>query len=123
FSQAHRFWSEQGFSLLGQVFDYEIYNYLDMLYAYLSLNMGLVVAAGVLFLNALAVWRAGKDRDEILLLILIMFQAYSLLEHEHFKMIYGFYPLLLGYTLWPTVGEVERWFGKKIRQTAGKAGK
>ncbi|MCD8249921.1 MAG: hypothetical protein LUC60_08760 [Lachnospiraceae bacterium] len=123
FSLAHRFWSEQGFSLLGQVFDYEIYNYLDMLYAYLSLNMGLVVAAGVLFLNALAVWRAGKDRDEILLLILIMFQAYSLLEHEHFKMIYGFYPLLLGYTLWPTVGEVERWFGKKIRQTAGKAGK
>ncbi|MCD8363515.1 MAG: hypothetical protein LUC98_11280 [Lachnospiraceae bacterium] len=116
FYLAHRFWSEQGFSLLGQVFDSGAYGYLDMLYAYLSLNMGILVMIGVLFLNVLTAWRAGKDGNEGLLIVLIAFQAYGLMEHEHFKIIYSFYPLLLGYSLWPTAGEIAKWLEQKVRK-------
>ncbi|MCD8096626.1 MAG: hypothetical protein LUE31_00995 [Lachnospiraceae bacterium] len=119
FYAAQRFWSGEGFTLLGQLFDSGTYGYLDMLYAYLSLNMGLLVTAGYLLLLVFTIRRAGKDGNEGLLLILIAFQAYSLLEHEHFKIIYGFYPLLLGYGLWPTAGEITGWLERK--KSGGKS--
>ncbi|MCD7789948.1 MAG: hypothetical protein LUH55_05240 [Bacteroides thetaiotaomicron] len=112
---AYQFWNENGFSFWGQFFDSTTYNYLDMLYAYLSMNMGMAVMALVLCLNVLTIWHAGKEQNEGALLILISFQAYSLLEHEHFKILYSFYPLLLGYGLWPTIIEIEARLRRLVR--------
>ncbi|MCD7790697.1 MAG: hypothetical protein LUH55_09275, partial [Bacteroides thetaiotaomicron] len=116
FRQAYLFWRENGLSLWGQFFDSTVYNYLDMLYAYLSLNLGVVVMGLVLFLNILTVWHAGKEQNERLLLILIVFQAYSLLEHEHFKVLYGFYPLLTGFSLWSAIEDMKKCIGVIIHK-------
>lgn len=111
---AHSFWEEKGFSLLGQTAGSD--TYLDIMYTYLGLNYGIVVLVLFLFLNLLAIWKAFRDQNEKMLLMLLVFLTYSVLEHEHFKLISGFYPILLGHALWPVVEETVR----KIRSRAGR---
>ncbi|MFG6330246.1 MAG: hypothetical protein K1W28_00215 [Lachnospiraceae bacterium] len=100
---AHDAWVESGFCLLGQMVN--VY-YLDMMYAYLGLHMGVLVLLLFVFLSALAVGYAWRKRDEKLQLILIVYLVYSVLEHEHFKMLSGFYPLLLGSVFWAALEEL-----------------
>lgn len=94
---AHDTLELNGVSFLGQMVD--VY-YLDMMYAYLGLQMGVLVLLLFLFVNALALWYAWKQRDERMQIILIVYLTYSVLEHEHFKMLSGFYPILLGCAFW-----------------------
>ena len=112
---AHNFWMTEGFSFAGQIFDDAIHGYLDMLYAYLSLNMGMLVLIMFLVLGMIAIRGAWKQKDEKVLLILLVFSCYSLVEHEHFKMLNGFYPLLLGYYFWPFLDEIRGWIQKKLK--------
>lgn len=109
---AHNYWAAEGFSIVGQVFDNAKYTYLDILYPYLGLNYGIVVLLLFLLLNVIAIWRAYKTQDEKMLLILLVFLVYSLLEHEHFKMLSGFYPVLLGYALWLSIAGWQSHTGK-----------
>lgn len=111
---AHNFWKVEGFSVLGQIFDYEKYIYLDIMYAYLSLNLGMVVLGLFFALNIISIWEAFKRNDEKMLLILFVLLIYSLLEHEHFKMISGFYPILLGQPLWNMILDKFCCKGKEI---------
>lgn len=97
---AHNFWAAEGFSLFGQIFNYEQFVYLDMMYAYLSLNMGIIVLVCFIALNCVTVWTAYRKKDEKLLLMLLVLLIYSMLEHEHFKILSGYYPVVLGYGLW-----------------------
>ena len=99
---------DKGFTLFGQIFDNEAYGYLDIMYAYLGLNYGVIILILFIGLNLFAIWRAYKDNNEKLLIILLVFITYNLLEHEHFKMLSGFYPVLLGYYLWPWLEEKRR---------------
>ena len=110
---AHNFWVAEGFSFAGQLFDDEVYHYLDMMYAYLSLNMGFLVLLMFMVLSVIAIRGAWKQRDEKMLLIFFIFACYSLVEHEHFKMLSGFYPLLLGYYFWPFLDEIRGWIQVK----------
>ena len=110
---AHNFWAAEGFSFAGQMFDETIYHYLDMMYAYLSLNMGFLVLLMFMVLSVIAIRGAWKQRDEKMLLIFFIFACYSLVEHEHFKMLSGFYPLLLGYYFWPFLDEIRGWIQVK----------
>ena len=93
---ANRFWVDKGFTLFGQIFDNGTYGYLDIMYAYLGLNYGVIILLLFIGLNLFAIWQAYKDKNEKFLIILLIFITYSLLEHEHFKMLSGFYPVLLG---------------------------
>lgn len=106
---ANRFWAAQGFTLFGQVFDNTAYNYLDIMYAYLGLNYGVIILLLFIGLNLFAIWQAYKDKNEKFLIILLIFITYSLLEHEHFKMLSGFYPVLLGYYVWPWLDSCRVW--------------
>ena len=117
---ANRFWTAQGFTLFGQVFDNTAYNYLDIMYAYLGLNLGLIVLVGFLALNLLAIWNAYRQKDEKILIILLIFITYSLLEHEHFKMLSGFYPVLLGYYVWPWLNNCRVWMEQQWNRRNGK---
>lgn len=110
---AHNFWAAEGFSFAGQMFDETQYHYLDMMYAYLSLNMGFLVLLMFMVLSIIAIRGAWKQRDEKMLLIFFIFACYSLVEHEHFKMLNGFYPLLLGYYFWPFLDEIRGWIQEK----------
>jgi hypothetical protein len=98
---ANRFWVDKGFTLFGQIFDNGTYGYLDIMYAHLGLNYGVIILLLFIGLNLFAIWQAYKDKNEKFLIILLIFITYSLLEHEHFKMLSGFYPVLLGYYVWP----------------------
>ncbi|HBN57211.1 MAG TPA: hypothetical protein DD414_10590 [Lachnospiraceae bacterium] len=100
---AHNYWAAEGFSVAGQIFDNAKYTYLDILYPYLALNYGIIILLLFLILNGIAIWRAYKTQDEKMLLILLVFLIYSLLEHEHFKILSGFYPVLLGHALWSEI--------------------
>ncbi len=106
---AHNFWAAEGFSVAGQIFDNAKYTYLDILYPYLALNYGVIVLLLFLVLNGIAIWRAYKMQNEKMLLIFLTFFVYSLLEHEHFKILSGFYPVLLGYALWSAIAD---WRGR-----------
>lgn len=106
---ANRFWAAQGFTLFGQVFDNTAYNYLDIMYAYLGLNYGVIILLLFIGLNLFAIWQAYTDKNEKFLIILLIFITYSLLEHEHFKMLSGFYPVLLGYYVWPWLDSCRVW--------------
>lgn len=117
---ANRFWEAEGFTLFGQVFDNAVYNYLDIMYAYLGLNMGLVVLVGFLALNLLAIWNAYRQKDEKILIIMLVFITYSLLEHEHFKILSGFYPVLLGYYVWPRLNTCRVWMEQRWNRRNGK---
>ena len=106
---ANRFWADKGFTLFGQIFDNGTYGYLDIMYAYLGLNYGVIILLLFIGLNLFAIWQAYKDKNEKFLIILLIFITYSLLEHEHFKMLSGFYPVLLGYYLWPWLDSCRVW--------------
>ena len=79
------------------------------MYPYLALNYGVIVLLLFLVLNGIAIWRAYKMQNEKMLLIFLTFFVYSLLEHEHFKILSGFYPVLLGYALWSAIAD---WRGR-----------
>ena len=100
---------DKGFTLFGQIFDNGTYGYLDIMYAYLGLNYGVIILLLFIGLNLFAIWQAYKDKNEKFLIILLIFITYSLLEHEHFKMLSGFYPVLLGYYLWPWLDSCRVW--------------
>lgn len=117
---ANRFWADKGFTLLGQIFESEIYVYLDIMYAYLGLNYGIIILGLFLGLNLFAVWRAYKDKNEKYLIMLLTFITYNLLEHEHFKMLSGFYPVLLGYYLWPWLDNCRVWIVQRWNRRNGK---
>lgn len=112
---AHSFWEEKGFSLLGQTVGSD--TYLDIMYTYLGLNYGIVILILFLFVNILAIWKAFRNQNERMLLMMFVFITYSVLEHEHFKLINGFYSILLGYALWPMV---EEGFRKSQSMIVGK---
>ena len=106
---ANRFWAARGFTLFGQVFDNTAYNYLDIIILLLFIG-----------LNLFAIWQAYKDKNEKFLIILLIFITYSLLEHEHFKMLSGFYPVLLGYYVWPWLDSCRVWVEQRWNRRNGK---
>ncbi len=117
---ANRFWVDKGFTLFGQIFDNEAYGYLDIMYAYLGLNYGVIILILFIGLNLFAIWWAYKDKNEKFLIILLVFITYNLLEHEHFKMLSGFYPVLLGYYLWPRLDSCRVWMEQRWNRRNGK---
>ena len=117
---ANRFWVDNGFTLFGQIFDNGTYGYLDIMYAYLGLNYGVIILLLFIGLNLFAIWRAYKDKNEKFLIILLVFITYSLLEHEHFKMLSGFYPVLLGYYVWPWLNNCRVWMEQRWNRRNGK---
>ncbi len=85
-----------GLSLFGSAYILDSNEYLDMFFASVVLLRGLVFGLIVIGLSVLAICYAWKRRDERYMLLLFVFFAYGMMESEYFRMIYTFFPALLG---------------------------
>lgn len=94
------FYDAHGLTLFGSPYNPEIYDYLDMLFAYLTLHMGIVLALVVLVLMVRTIWYGYRTKDEKLLLLFLFVLLRSTIESEHFTLVYAFFPVLLGLSVW-----------------------
>lgn len=94
------FYDAHGLTLFGSPYNPEIYDYLDMLFAYLTLHMGIVLALVILVLMAGTIWYGYRTKDEKLLLLFLLILLRSTIESEHFTLVYAFFPVLLGLPVW-----------------------
>lgn len=98
------FYDAHGLTLFGSPYNPEIFDYLDMLFAYLTLHMGIVLALVVLVLMVRTIWYGYRTKDEKLLLFFLFVLLRSTIESEHFTLVYAFFPVLLGLSVWEQNG-------------------
>lgn len=96
------FLAAHGWTLFGSPYNPEIYDYLDIAFAYLTLHLGIVMAVIVLFLMIRTIIYGYRNRDEKLLLLFMFVCVRSMTESEHFTLMYAFFPIILGLSVWQT---------------------
>jgi hypothetical protein len=100
FQLAATFFATNGISLFGHAYNPDIYDYLDMSFAYLLLHLGVIITLIVLILMIRTIIYAYREKDERLLLLFFVVLVRCILESEHFNLIYAFFPVLLGLSIW-----------------------
>ena len=90
------FLGNHGWSLFGRPYSEEIDEYLDILFAYLTLHLGIIVAGIVLILFIKAILYGYKKMDERYLLLLLFAISRSIVESEHLTLVYSWFPILFG---------------------------
>ncbi len=95
-----QFLDAHGLTLFGSPYNPDIYDYLDILFAYLVLHLGIVMAVMMFGLLIRAIWYGIRRRDEKFLLYFMFILIRSIVESEHFNMIYAAFPVLLGIAVW-----------------------
>lgn len=90
------FLENHGWSLFGRPYSEGIDEYLDILFAYLTLHLGIIVAGIVLVLFIKAILYGYKKMDEKYLLLLLFVISRSIVESEHLTLVYSWFPILFG---------------------------
>lgn len=105
FLQPGRFFEAHGMTLFGTPYDPNVYDYLDMYFGYVTLHLGIVMAVIVLILMIRTIIWAYKNKKEKLLMFFMFVLLRSTIESEHFTLVYAFFPVLLGMSLWEQKNE------------------
>lgn len=100
FSLPRAFLDVHGWTLLGSPYDPEVYDYLDISFAYLSLHLGILIAVAVFVLFAGSIVYGWKKKDVRFQLVLLLFLLRSIVESDHFTLLYAPLPIVLGIWLW-----------------------
>lgn len=95
-----QFYDVHGLTLFGSPYNPEIYDYLDIVFAYLTLHLGIVISVIMLGLLIRTIWYGIHRKDEKFLLYFMFILIRSIVESEHFNMIYASFPVLLGIAVW-----------------------
>ena len=101
------FFEAHGISLFGSPYNPDIYDYLDILFGYLTLHLGVVIAVIVLILFVISIIYGYRRKDEKYLILLLFVLLRSTMESEHLNLIYSWFPVLLGMAVW-RVGEKQQ---------------
>ena len=94
------FFEAHGISLFGSPYNPDIYDYLDILFGYLTLHLGVVIAVIVLVLFVISIIYGYRRKDEKYLILLLFVLLRSTMESEHLNLIYSWFPVLLGMAVW-----------------------
>lgn len=94
------FLEAHGLSWFGSPYDPGIYDYLDMMFAYLVLHLGIVMALIALILMAGTILYGYRKQNERFLLFFMILLLRSMAESEHLNLLYAFLPVLLGLAFW-----------------------
>ena len=94
------FLEAHGWTLFGSPYNPEVYDYLDIGFAYLTLHLGIIIAMIVLILMVRTLIYGYQNHDEKLLLLFMFVCVRSMTESEHFTLVYAFFPVLLGMGIW-----------------------
>lgn len=94
------FWEAHGLSWFGSPYNPGIYDYLDMMFAYLVLHLGIVMAAVVLVLIIGTIVWGCRNKNERFLLFFMILLLRSMVESEHLNLLYAPVPVLLGLAFW-----------------------
>ena len=94
------FFEAHGISLFGSPYNPKVYDYLDILFGYLSLHLGVVIAVIVLVLFIISIIYGYRKKDEKYLILLLFVLLRSTMESEHLNLIYSWFPVLLGMAVW-----------------------
>ena len=102
------YFSVHGVSLFGSPYnpDPNVHDYLDILFGYLTLHLGVVLAVIVFVLFVFSIIYGYRRKDEKYLILLMFVLLRSTIESEHLNLIYSWFPVLLGMAAW-RVGESE----------------
>lgn len=98
------YFTAHGISLFGSPYNPDIYDYLDILFGYLTLHLGVVIAVIVFALFVISIIYGYRRKDEKYLILLLFVLLRSTMESEHLNLIYSWFPVLLGMAVW-RVGE------------------
>lgn len=85
-----------GISLFGSPNNPDIYDYLDILFGYLTLHLGVVIAGIVFVLFVISIIYGYRRKDEKYLILFLFVLLRSTMESEHLNLIYSWFPVLLG---------------------------
>lgn len=94
------FYENHGFTLFGSPYNDEVYDWLDMYFGYAVLHLGIVMAVVVLILMVRTILYGYRTKNEKLLLFFMLVLLRSTMESEHFTLVYAFFPILLGLSIW-----------------------
>lgn len=94
------YFAAHGISLFGSSYNPDIYDYLDILFGYLTLHLGVVIAAIVFVLFVISIIYGYRRKDEKYLILLLFVLLRSTMESEHLNLIYSWFPVLLGMAVW-----------------------
>ncbi len=94
------YFEAHGISLFGSPYNPDIYDYLDILFGYLTLHLGVVIAVIVLVLFVISIIYGYRRKDEKYLILLLFVLLRSTMESEHLNLIYSWFPVLLGMAVW-----------------------
>ncbi len=94
------FFEAHGISLFGSPYNPDIYDYLDILFGYLTLHLGVVIAVIVFVLFIISIIYGYRKKDEKYLILLLFVLLRSTMESEHLNLIYSWFPVLLGMAVW-----------------------
>lgn len=101
------YFAAHGISLFGSPYNPDIYDYLDILFGYLTLHLGIVIAVIVFVLFVISIIYGYRRKDEKYLILLLFVLLRSTMESEHLNLIYSWFPVLLGMAVW-RVGEKQQ---------------
>lgn len=99
------YFAAHGISLFGSPYNPEIYDYLDILFGYLILHLGIAIAVIVFSLLVISIIYGYCRKDEKYLILLMFVLLRSTIESEHLNLIYSCFPILMGMAVWTTMGE------------------
>lgn len=94
------YFAAHGISLFGSPYNPDVYDYLDILFGYLTLHLGIVIAVIVFVLFVISIIYGYRKKDEKYLLLLVFVLLRSMIESEHLNLIYSWFPVLLGMAVW-----------------------
>lgn len=94
------YFAAHGISLFGSPYNPDIYDYLDILFGYLTLHLGVVIAVIIFVLFVISIIYGYRRKDEKYLILLLFVLLRSTMESEHLNLIYSWFPVLLGMAVW-----------------------
>lgn len=94
------YFAAHGISLFGSPYNPDIYDYLDILFGYLTLHLGIVITVIVFVLFVISIIYGYRRKDEKYLILLLFVLLRSTMESEHLNLIYSWFPVLLGMAVW-----------------------
>ena len=94
------YFAAHGISLFGSPYNPDVYDYLDILFGYLTLHLGVIIAVIVFGLFVISIIYGYRRKDEKYLILLLFVLLRSTMESEHLNLIYSWFPVLLGMAVW-----------------------